>query len=448
MAVLISRIAAELERVGMPAGDLDGRVRLVESAALEFSRVTGRHPEWAWWVPGRIELFGKHTDYAGGRSLVAAVPRGFAVVAGPRDDAVIAARDAHWLADMQCSLLDDGAVYKGWTNYVAVVARRLATNFPGAPLGTDIVFASDLPRAAGISSSSALVVGVALALARRGGLARREEWQTVIRSNLDLAGYLGAVENGLTFGALAGTAGVGTHGGSEDHTAILNAQPESFSAFSYVPVRPLGDARLPHAWRFAVMSSGVEASKAGEALDSYNRASLATRALTDVWARHSGRPVQTLAVALASASVAEFERAIASVPHSDFSSGELSVRLAHFIAEDARVPKALAAIAGADAAGLHALSNGTQRDADALLRNQIAETNALAALAHDAGAFAASSFGAGFGGSVWAMVHAEDAAAVVERWQAKYLEQHAPPKPVTAFIARPAPAASELLLSE
>jgi hypothetical protein len=44
MAVLISRIAAELERVGMPAGDLDGRVRLVESAALEFSRVTGRQP--------------------------------------------------------------------------------------------------------------------------------------------------------------------------------------------------------------------------------------------------------------------------------------------------------------------------------------------------------------------------------------------------------------------
>jgi galactokinase len=80
--------------------------------------------------------------------------------------------------------------------------------------------------------------------------------------------------------------------------------------------------------------------------------------------------------------------------------------------------------------------------------NQIPETNALAALAHDAGAFAASSFGAGFGGSVWAMVHADDAAAVVERWQAKYLEQHAPPKPVTAFIARPAPAASELFLSE
>jgi galactokinase len=448
MTVPTSRIAAELERVGMPAGDLDGRVRLVESAALEFSRVTGRQPEWTWWVPGRIELFGKHTDYAGGRSLVAAVPRGFAVVAGPRDDAMVAARDAHWQAEMQCSLEDDHQVFKGWTNYVAVVARRLARNFPGARLGTDIVFASDLPRAAGISSSSALVVGVALALARRAALIEREDWRGAIGSTLDLAGYLGAVENGLTFGPLAGTAGVGTHGGSEDHTAILNAKPETFSAFSYVPVRPLGTARLPDAWRFVVMSSGVEASKAGEALGSYNRASLATRALTETWARHSGQPVHTLAAALASASLPDFERAIGSLRHPDFSAADLSARLAHFVAEDARVPAALAAIAGADESALRALSTDTQRDAGVLLDNQIPETNVLAALAHEAGAFAASSFGAGFGGSVWAMVRADEAAAVVERWQARYLEQHAPPKPVTAFIARPAPAASELFLSE
>jgi galactokinase len=45
---------------------------------------------------GRIEIFGKHTDYAGGRSLLAAVPRGFAVVAGPRTDGIVAAVDARW----------------------------------------------------------------------------------------------------------------------------------------------------------------------------------------------------------------------------------------------------------------------------------------------------------------------------------------------------------------
>ena len=33
----------------------------------------------AWFVPGRLEVFGKHTDYAGGNSLLAAVDRGVTV---------------------------------------------------------------------------------------------------------------------------------------------------------------------------------------------------------------------------------------------------------------------------------------------------------------------------------------------------------------------------------
>ena len=56
------------------------------------------------------------------------------------------------------------------------------------------------------------------------GCIERPEWTRAIGTPLDLAGYLGAVENGLTFGSLAGTSGVGTHGGSEDHTAILTCR--------------------------------------------------------------------------------------------------------------------------------------------------------------------------------------------------------------------------------
>jgi len=33
------------------------------------------------FVPGRIEFLGKHTDYAGGRSLLCAIDRGIAAVA-------------------------------------------------------------------------------------------------------------------------------------------------------------------------------------------------------------------------------------------------------------------------------------------------------------------------------------------------------------------------------
>lgn len=440
------RIARVFQEAGLAEADVPGRTQLAESVVDDFVRSMGRAPSWAWWVPGRLEVFGKHTDYAGGRSLVAAVPRGFAVAAAPNAAGKVRARDARFDAAMEIVAGDETTTFTGWANYVAVAVRRLGQNFPGAALGTDLVFASDMPRAAGVSSSSALITAVSLALIRRAGLESRSEWQRAIGSPLELAGYLGALENGLTFDSLAGSTGVGTHGGSEDHTAILNCRAESVSAFRYVPVQPQGRALLPPDWRFVVISSGIEAAKAGEAKDRYNRASLATRALTDVFSAYSGQPVATLAAAVQAAGDLEtFRSAIDSSPNGSFSAAELTTRLAHFVAEDGRVPLALEAIRAGDRATIGDLSRATQRDAESLLANQIPETSALAALAFEAGAFASSSFGAGFGGSVWALTDASVVEAFAQRWRASYLARFSPEKPVAAFTLRPAPAATELV---
>ena len=51
-----------------------------------------------------------------------------------------------------------------WSNYPMTVARRLARNFPGLARGADIAFLSTLPRAAGLSTSSALVTATYLVL--------------------------------------------------------------------------------------------------------------------------------------------------------------------------------------------------------------------------------------------------------------------------------------------
>ena len=65
------------------------------SAVLETHRmIRPAAPQHAWWIPGRLEVFGKHTDYAGGRTLVCCVPRGFAVVASPREDRIVRVVDA------------------------------------------------------------------------------------------------------------------------------------------------------------------------------------------------------------------------------------------------------------------------------------------------------------------------------------------------------------------
>jgi galactokinase len=424
------------------------RVEAVSRAALvalASEAVGAGEARWTWFVPGRIEVFGKHTDYAGGRSLVAAVPRGFAVVASPRDDAAVRVIDARYGGSVVVDPGDNAREFGGWHRYVAVVARRLARNFPGAALGVDIAIASDLPRAAGVSSSSALVVGLATAMIERGALRDRPEWRESIHAIEDLAGYLGAVENGLTFGTLGSASGVGTHGGSEDHTAILTCQGGRVSAFAYVPVVHQGDAAMPDDWRFLVVSSGIEADKAGAARDRYNRASLATRGLLDLWIRAKG-PARTLAAALGSSPQAEdaLRHLVAESAHPDFSADELSRRLSHFGAEDARVPAALSAFQDEDAARVEELAAGSQRDAERWLGNQIPETSALVSLARESGAFAATSFGAGFGGSIWALATSAEATVVEERAVARYRARYPGIGPVTSFIARPGPALLDL----
>jgi galactokinase len=212
-----------------------------------------------------------------------------------------------------------------------------------------------------------------------------------------------------------------------------------------VPVVHQGDAAMPDDWRFLVVSSGVEADKAGGARDRYNRASLATRALLDLWIREQG-PARTLAAVLASSPQAEdaLRHVVARSAHPDFTADELSRRLSHFGAEDARVPAALSAFQDEDAERLQDLAAGSQRDAERWLGNQIPETSGLVTLARESGAFAATSFGAGFGGSVWALARSEEATLVMDRAIARYKARYPATGHVTGFTARPGPALLDL----
>ena len=253
----------------------------------------------------------------------------------------------------------------------------------------------------------------------------------------DLAWYLGCVENGLDFPGLPGSAGVGTHGGSEDHTAILACQTDHVSLFRFVPVTPFGDTRMPADWTFVIASSGVQADKADSVKDRYNRASNGVRALHAIWNRESGEPAQSLAAALASSprAAVQLEKWI----HGDemFSADDLRRRLRHFINETGRAPRAAAAFKNADRQALGDLAAESQREAHELLGNQIPETITLAALAREIGAFASSSFGAGFGGSVWAAVPAADAQRFGDAWVRAYAERMPHVGIVDWFAARP-----------
>ncbi|HEX8031833.1 MAG TPA: hypothetical protein VF491_25375, partial [Vicinamibacterales bacterium] len=254
-------------------------------------------------------------------------------------------------------------------------------------------------------------------------------------------------ENGLDFPGLPGSAGVGTHGGSEDHTAILTGKTDHVSLYRFVPVSPLGETRMPPDWTFVIASSGVQADKAGSVMDRYNRASNGVRALHALWNRNAG-PTPSLADALAGSNGAIdlLKSWLCATSDGAFTAADLERRLDHFVRESARPPQAAAAFARADRDALGHLAAESQREAAELLGNQIPETIAMASLARQVGAFASSSFGAGFGGSVWAAVPTADAEAFGEEWVRAYARRMPSAGIVPWFVARPGPAATAVSL--
>lgn len=433
MPVTAASIAAALVARGMDPAELIAKQALYTGVIETHAMLRGRPPELVWWVPGRLEVFGKHTDYAGGRSLVCAVPRGFGVVATPRADLVVRVADAWRGEDVTVRLADPPPSHGGWRRYVDVTVRRLARNFPGASLGADIAIASDLPRASGMSSSSALIIAIAVTLGRVASLPKHPAWRVNIRSGLDAAAYYACIENGRAFAALDGDGGVGTHGGSEDHTAIVEGRPGYVSAFAFVPPRAIGAALVPEAWRFVIAPSDIAARKTGEAREPYNRLAAGVQLLLDEWNRASPRAISLAAALKSDATAAErLRRLAADAATPEAPAAWLRDRLDHFIREDARVTEALTAFADADAGRLGALSADSQRDAELLLRNQVPATSKLAADARKLGAFAACNFGAGFGGAVWALVPAAEAETFAKRWHSG------------AFVMKPAHPVTEV----
>ena len=166
-------LAERLSHRGLQRSEVPSKVSLFTSAA-ERLLSEGVSPTTAavpFWVPGRIEIVGKHTDYAGGRSLLCAAPKGLAVVSCRRTDSRcrlysseggIPRRPVEILISPQPTHL---AEIDGWARHAAIATRRLSANFALSG-GADVAFESDLPEASGMSSSSAIVCGSFLAIAQ------------------------------------------------------------------------------------------------------------------------------------------------------------------------------------------------------------------------------------------------------------------------------------------
>jgi galactokinase len=414
----------------------------LENALAQDGVAAGRAR--AYWIPGRLEFVGKHTDYAGGRSLCCAIERGISLLAVPRTDCRLRVRDIRSGDVLRTAVDADARAEPGsWGNYVTTVARRIARNFAGPLLGAEIAFASDLPPAAGMSSSSALVTAAFAALSDVNELPASPEYRDAIRSLEDLAAYLGAVENGSTFGALAGDDGVGTAGGCQDHAAILLGRPGALVQYAFMPLRFEQAVAVPDGYRFVIATSGVAAEKTGAALARYNCASATVATMLGMWNRATGRADRSLAEAVESTPDAadRMRQLIRNTPSPAAEAGALSDRFEQFQTESGMIVRAVAdALVEEDLSTLGALVDLSQECAEQLLGNQVPETTELARAARALGAVAASAFGAGFGGSVWALVPEGRTAAFAADWARRYRRAfHRAAERAEIFVTRAGP---------
>jgi galactokinase len=342
-------------------------------------------------VPGRVELVGKHVDYAGGRSLTCATDLAISARATVIDQPVIRVRPGAGEVPMDVPLLPDAkATNLRSSAYVTAVARRFARDFPWAKKGIAIELQSNLPTSAGLSSSAALVVVLATAFVDANGLEHDERWREAIPTPIARAEYFAAIETGAQYGSLQADGGVGVRGGAQDHVAIICAQEGTVSQFRYLPARIERREAWPEDYVIAIGVSGVHATKTGNARAAYNRLADAMRPGAD---NQNGAHV----------------------------SPEIAERRAQFREEtEVIVPGAADAIRDRDWAKLGALVDRSQVLAESVLRNQVPETIHLTRSGRELGAVAASAFGAGFGGAVWAMVPGSDANRFVAAWRADY----------------------------
>ncbi|MGX1513236.1 galactokinase [Streptomyces collinus] len=130
-----------------------------------FRELYGAEPEGVWAAPGRVNLIGEHTDYNDGFVMPFALPHQAVAAVARRDDGVLRLHSADVDAgpvELRVADLAPGSD-KSWTAYPSGVLWALRE--AGHELtGADVHLASTVPSGAGLSSSAALEVVVALAL--------------------------------------------------------------------------------------------------------------------------------------------------------------------------------------------------------------------------------------------------------------------------------------------
>jgi len=425
-------------------------------------------------APGRVNIIGEHTDYNGLPVLPMAIAQEIRIAFAPRSDGVIHMCDtdrrfapAQFANGAAIAPSSPGA----WENYCKAAVEALNRHFGRTAFpGMDMLVSGDIPIAAGLSSSSALVVACALAYLRALG---KDLGADV--SRLELAELMAEGEHY-----------VGTRGGGMDQAVILLGQQGGACKIDFFPLRA-ENVPLLETHHLVVCNSLVKAAKTGEMLHRYNAGprlcqlisalvakqvgeefgeEVAIERLADLWHGHLCMrhkevedlfartfPAETMRLSDAAAKLGMApeevrERWLGDLeqPPEGF---RLQARARHQLTEQRRVEEARDALLAGDAQALGSLMNASHASCANDYRISCPELEALVAAARECGAMGARLTGAGFGGCTVNLASADAAGdfetGVRQSYHQEYLGARAGVSPgEPTFVAYPSAGAGYL----
>ena len=339
-------------------------------------------------APGRVNLIGEHTDYNLLPVFPTALQRGVRILFRPRADSMVRlGATTPGCEDRSFELGAEIPAYPAgdWGNYVKAAAQALVRRWK-VTHGMDAMVSGDLPMAAGLSSSSAMVVASALALLDAGGIEV---------DRIELAELMAGAEHY-----------VGTRGGGMDQAICLGGRRGHAALIEFAPLK-LMPVAVPPDWRFLIAHSMVQASKSAGARGHYNHCVADCRAAAAIMG-----DFRTL--------VAEQSEEEVLARGRELLDDGLFCRFRHQITEGRRVYRARDAMSAGDAARFGALmlaSHGSMRD-DYLI--SCPEVDRLVEVAMDSGAIGARMTGAGFGGFVVALTDAAHVDSLIGQIEGRF----------------------------
>ena len=224
--------------------------------------------------PGRVNLMGRHIDHRGGGINVMASDKDIIFVSAPRDEddvITIANTDESYVEakfavsrlfnekkyDKWLDYLTDEAVVQNlsqsggcWSNYVKAAVARVQFECEELLCGMDMVADGRIPVAAGLSSSSSIVVAVMEAVVALNCL------------NITDKEFIELCGEGEWF--------VGSRGGAGDHAAMKCGKRDTIVHLTFKPFAVGENAKFSDKYAVIVANSMIKTKKSEGSKDKFN----------------------------------------------------------------------------------------------------------------------------------------------------------------------------------